>query len=97
MTAAFTQIIAPFTPAQVASLNSYQGAGRSHPFTCGESDCRFLTSQRPLLAEPGGWRCSACGWTQNWAWAFMTDDTWRQPGPWSQIVFTGVHGNVTVS
>jgi len=91
---------APWSPDEVASLNGYQASGAGHPFTCGVDTCLYggpPTPGRPdgrygrtvLQAGIDGWQCPACGWTQDWAFAFMADGSWRQPGPWPLIVMTG--------
>jgi hypothetical protein len=83
------RISAPWDDHQVASLNGYQASGAGHEFTCGNGDCR-----EALEAIPAGWKCPRCGCTQNWAWRFMTDGSWRGPGPWPLIVFSGMHGDI---
>lgn len=75
MSAPLPQVIAPFTPDQVASLNGFQKCGAFHPFTCGRAVC---TGVGPLLAEEAGWRCTNCGYAQNWAHEFMADGSWRE-------------------
>jgi hypothetical protein len=88
--------LAPFTAAQVESLNGYQHSGAGHPFTCGNEDCRgpdHLAGREVLQAAEDGWHCG-CGYIQNWAWGFMADGSWREPGPWPLIVFTGMHGSI---
>jgi hypothetical protein len=87
------RVLAPFTPAQVENLNGYQHSGAGHEFTCGDGDCREAHGD-PLVASAEGWRCSLCGYTQNWAWGFMADGSWRERGPWPLIVFSGLHGNI---
>jgi hypothetical protein len=90
------RVLAPFTPAQVENLNGYQHSGAGHEFTCGNEDCRgpdHLAAREVLRASGDGWHCS-CGYTQNWAWGFMADGSWRERGPWSLIVFTGTHGSI---
>ena len=67
---------APWTAEQVASLNGFQASSRWHEFTCA---CGAL-----LIAEPAGWVCGRpgeqggpCGYTQDWAWPWMADWSWR--------------------
>lgn len=66
-----TFIHAPFSDDQVEQLARYQRSGRMHPFTCG--------GQHPgghviLTATAAGWVCpESCGYTQDWAHAFMAD------------------------
>lgn len=67
-------IRAPWTPAQVRSLNEFQSCGYWHEFTCGR--CRS-----PLYARTDGWHCNFDDYAQNWAHAFMTDWSWRRGGP----------------
>lgn len=69
----------PFTTAQVENLNSYQQAGRYHPFTCcsaysAEDGCeRSLgTSEGLLQATNNGWVCPCGKYTQNWAHESMS-------------------------
>jgi len=64
--------LAPFTPDQVESLNGYQVAEVFHPFTCGNDSSHFV-----LIAEPAGWVCLDCDYTQNWAHEWMADWSWR--------------------
>lgn len=67
-------VTAPFTADQVASLNGFQRSGCWHDFTCGADNCR-----ETLVATESGWICpaSACTYTQDWAWPFMADWSWR--------------------
>jgi hypothetical protein len=83
---------APWEPDEVESLNGYQASDAGHPFTCGRDECRHQTRGTPLQATADGWRCPHCGYGQDWAYAFMTDWTWRLPGAWALIVFSGTHG-----
>lgn len=64
-------VLAPFTDAQVEQLNRYQGSGVMHEFTCGRPHPAHVT----LVATNDGWVCPdpTCGYTQNWAHAFMAD------------------------
>jgi len=77
------KVVAPFTPDQVASLNRYQASGRFHEFTCGNAECpRFgpgFRLQPVLRAFEDGWHCPApgCGYTQDWAHAWMADWSWE--------------------
>lgn len=66
---------APFSPAQVESLNRCQEADFvHHPFTCGKD------SRHVLLATEEGWMCPvvSCGFEQDWAWTFMSDGRWEE-------------------
>lgn len=63
------RIHAPWTPEQVAALNSWQRTGYLHPFTCGKN-----SEHRVLVATPDGWMCEDCDYRQDWAHAFMADD-----------------------
>jgi hypothetical protein len=72
-------LTAPFTSEQVDALNAFQKSGRMHPFTCGGE---HVSGGPYLVARRDGWHCSdpyaeGCGYTQNWAHAFMAD-----PGAW---------------
>jgi hypothetical protein len=77
------RVEAPFTPDQVESLNGYQVSGVMHPFTCGR--CRDelgiwedgTINDRLLVATEAGWTCPTCDNTQNWAWPWMADGSWR--------------------
>ncbi len=68
-------IRAPFSPHQVACLNAYQQIGTFHPFTCGVS---HEEGRQVLVARPNGFICpdEDCGYRQDWAHAFMADETW---------------------
>ena len=75
---------APFSPEQVASLNAYQSSGRMHPFTCAGN--RHDGVHRAYQAEHGGdlgqlvateTGCPVCASTQDWAWLWMSDWSWR--------------------
>lgn len=70
----------PWTADQVASLNGYQQAGVMHEFTCGNSDCRRVDG-KPLTAAEDGWHCLRCGYTQEFAHAWMADWSWQQGLP----------------
>jgi hypothetical protein len=62
---------APWTAAQVASLNGYQQAGHVHPFTSAAGVV--------LVATPAGWVDREGGpVVQTWAHAFMADESWRK-------------------
>jgi hypothetical protein len=87
---------APWTVDEVASLNGYQHSSAGHPFTCGNDCCRgghqnLASKYAPLRADTDGWHCDFCGYTQDWAYTFMTDWSWTTPAPWSLIVWGGVH------
>lgn len=64
-------VLAPFNDAQVEQLNRYQASGVMHEFTCGRPHPAHVT----LVATNDGWVCPdpECGYTQNWAHAFMAD------------------------
>jgi hypothetical protein len=77
-----TQIRAPWTQEQVDALNRYQREGRFHAFTCGCDDrcdaAHVAHAEKNddrdyglLVATKDGWVCPVCGYTQNWAHAFM--------------------------
>lgn len=53
---------APFIPAQVDVLNSYQDDGSNHPYTCGNNSRHVA-----LMATVDGFECIDCDYTQNWA------------------------------
>jgi hypothetical protein len=69
---------APWTDAEVESLNAYQQSGVFHEFTCGGDECRAT-----LVASRDGWACPECGYEQGWAHPFMADGRWREfAKPW---------------
>jgi hypothetical protein len=69
------QIRAPWTPAQVVALNSYQTEGAAHPFTClNRGNANHAQPNSPddiLVATVRGWICPFCDYTQAWAHDFM--------------------------
>lgn len=77
---------APFSLEQVESLNAYQSSGVMHPFTCAgdRADAAHHAYQAKhggdrgqLMAIEAGWICPVCGSTQDWAWLWMSDWSWR--------------------
>lgn len=66
-----TKIFAPWSSETALTLIDFQQIGHLHPFTCP----RDHRGQYALVANNGGWFCPAddCDYTQNWAWAYMTD------------------------
>jgi hypothetical protein len=67
------KISAPWTDDQIASLNAYQKSGVFHEYTCRNDGCPAF-----LMATPAGWVCAvSCSYTQNWAYALMTDWSWQ--------------------
>jgi hypothetical protein len=78
-----TKIVAPWDDATVAALNRWQAAGSVHSFTCtgDRADAAHARSAAllgqsdggVLVANPNGWHCPACGYTQDWAHGFMRD------------------------
>jgi hypothetical protein len=66
---------APFTLAEVATLNEFQNSDVWEAVTCPNPECG-----RELVATEAGWTCPACSFTQNWAFAWMTDGSWRDDG-----------------
>ncbi len=68
---------APWTEAEVASLNEYQKDGLFHPFTCanrGDGLHHETHNQMGLLmATTDGWVCQDCDYTQDWAHSFMME------------------------
>ena len=69
-------IHAPFTQDQVDALNTYQGLGYVHGYTCEKRST-------PLVATLEGWRCEDkdCEYTQDWAHASHADKTQHPPPP----------------
>lgn len=61
-------IHAPWTPAQVEALNTYQRSGYFHPYTCGKRD-QWEHGEGELIATENGWVCPDCSYTQDWAHA----------------------------
>jgi hypothetical protein len=70
--------IAPWTLAEVESLNAFQAAGVTHPFTCPHD--RWCEHD-VLVATEAGWICGGCDYTQDWAHVFMADGSWREAFP----------------
>lgn len=71
------QVIAPFTPDQVNSLNEYQKSGAFHPFT-GRNDLLPESKNDILIAEEDGWHSlHDPEFTQNWAYTWMADWSWK--------------------
>lgn len=70
---------APFSDAEVASLNDFQESGTFHPFTCGNRDDGLHRDDGDgtLIARTDGWYCPDCDYTQTWAHKFMTDRSWE--------------------
>lgn len=68
------RIFAPWTEEQVVALNRFQRSPM-HPFTCGRE---HSYGHSTLYATPNGWECPdpRCGYTQNWAHAYMADPEW---------------------
>jgi hypothetical protein len=75
-------VYAPFTPEQIESLNGYQPSGVFHPFTCGNDACKGSWQvdfdSRLLVVTTEGWKCPSCDYTQDWAWRWMADNSWRE-------------------
>lgn len=79
-------IYAPFTDDQVESLNAYQKSEVFHPFTGlnvlapeGEDDI--------LVATPSGWISNLDpSYTQNWAWVWMGDWSWKEIFNWKKSI-----------
>jgi hypothetical protein len=71
-------VLAPWSADQVDSLNGFQRSGAFHPFTCPREHEREDDDR--LLALAAGWKCcqEGCGYTQEWAHAFMADWSWQQ-------------------
>lgn len=69
------RVDAPWTPAQVYSLNEYQADGYGHPFT---GDRGPNNEETVLIATPDGWVAKAGGpVVQTWAHDFMANLDWR--------------------
>jgi len=64
------RISPPFTPAQVASLNTWQQWPTVHPFTC-----RRESNHGALIAHGDGLFCPECDYIQTWAFGFMAIPT----------------------
>lgn len=71
----------PFTKEQVKALNEFQNNEWHHPFTCGgdRMDAAHRSYQAihggdfgQLVATEHGWVCPVCGYTQSFAYGFMT-------------------------
>jgi hypothetical protein len=70
-----TQIFAPWSDEQVATLNRWQKLGYVHEFTCPGDGCKV----RVLTARKSGWVCEGCGYQQTWAHDFMLGPASRPP------------------
>lgn len=68
-----TKIAPPWTDEQVRALNQYQSDGWFHPFTCANNAVNDHRNHPVLRATTVGFVCDACGYTQDWAWLFMTE------------------------
>jgi hypothetical protein len=73
------RIHAPWTLAQVESLNAYQASGAAHPFT---GERHEDGTECILVATEAGWMvCDGDGpVVQTWCWSWMCDGSWRQMG-----------------
>jgi hypothetical protein len=84
------KITAPWDAATVAALNRWQAAGSVHPFyrhDAAHAQSAALLGQSDggvLVANPNGWLCPACGYTQDWAHDFM-----RDPPPDPRAILAG--------
>lgn len=74
---------APFTDAEVQSINDFQNSGVFHEFTCAyrdthSGDCRRTLQFRDdvLVAYNDGLRCPSCAYTQTWVHSWMADRSW---------------------
>jgi hypothetical protein len=70
----------PWSAEQVDKLREWQSCGWVHPFTCPDHGDKAHQRYREetgspdaLLADEHGWICEWCGYTQDWAHAFMLD------------------------
>lgn len=76
------QVFAPFTDDQVKSLNAYQESRAFHPFT-GRNELAPNGQDDVLIATPEGWTSRYDpDYSQNWAWAWMADWSWREFDTW---------------
>lgn len=66
---------APFDEAQVRSINAGQRSGVVDPVVCPSPMCGAV-----LVASAGGLECPSpvCEYAQDWAPAWMADETWRR-------------------
>ena len=69
-------VFAPFDADQIASLNAYQLSNVGQPFVCGNDASHYLL----VAFFDDGWRCLDCDYTEEWAWAWMADWSWRRLG-----------------
>lgn len=75
-----------FTAEQVLSLNAYQEAGHTHPFTCPREHrvMRGEVFEEPvcLRATTGGLVCwwPRCDFEQLWAFEYQKDWSWMDAG-----------------
>ena len=94
-------IEAPFTPAQMQTLNEYQFGvsdhGPGHPFLCGKNDEGHhgtIDGNRGLLiATLSGWRCLYCDHNQIEAFEPFTK-THEGEVRWGDLVIEAVPGKI---
>lgn len=86
-------IFAPWTDEQVAALNRFQVESGMHPFTCGGTrfDEKHGDTGWRLIATRGGWICSGCDYTQDWAHTHMANE--RALEMWIRNRSTLMNGN----
>jgi len=75
---------APFSPAQMESLNAFQESEYVHPYTCHSPGCPAAEwagddDWLPMAADADGLHCiDGCRRVQTWAHAWTADWSWRE-------------------
>ena len=78
------KVHAPFSPAQIESLNAYQESEYVHPYTCRSPECPAASwageeDWLPMAADADGLHCTGgCRRVQAWAYAWTADWSWRE-------------------
>lgn len=60
-------IRAPWTPEQVAALESWQSNDMIHPYTCRNRSEATHPDDAVLVPSKDGWSCPYCDFFQGWA------------------------------
>lgn len=73
------KLFAPFAVAEVSSLNAYQLYGGLPQLCRNRDDGNHVVTNDlgVLIATAEGWTCARCSFTQDWAFTWMTDWSWR--------------------
>lgn len=68
---------APFSLAQIFSINEFQQSGRFRPFECAYRDAHPGRTST-LVAYRFGMACPSCTYEQEWVYPLMADWSWRK-------------------